>query len=525
MFKRMKLAHKLILGFAVILLISTVVSGAALIYMAQIANSTDRLYDESYAIHTASLQIKSNIIAIDREMKDVLRTTNRETIATHGENIDALEQEVMTYFEQIYARMPDETPVVDEAFAAVNAWKPVRDEIIRLQRVGRMVDATELNRDEATPLLEIMEEQIDVLVANAEAAAAEFYEQAMADAEDARGVVVMLLAAAYAVAVVAAFAIIRGITRPVARLLGFTQEIAEGNLAVAEIDVKGRDEISILAQALNRMRASLRDMTLAITESVDVVSSSAEQMSAGAQETSASVEELASTANQFASAVDNLSHDADEMTSSAQKTSELAATGATEIEKAIATMNEVNDVVNSLAKSIGDLGHQSERIGQIVTLITGIADQTNLLALNAAIEAARAGEQGRGFAVVAEEVRHLAEQSAQAAGEITHLVAEIRDSAQDSVQYADVGTNMVREGMNVVTRTGSMFAEITDIIDELVEKIAKVTAASQDLAAGAEEMGATTEQQSASAQQMASSAVQVADAAARVKREVSQFQI
>ncbi len=81
-------------------------------------------------------------------------------------------------------------------------------------------------------------------------------------------------------------------------------------------------------------------------------------------------------------------------------------------------MTEINEVVGALAADIRDLGQQSEEIGQIVTLITGIADQTNLLALNAAIEAARAGEQGRGFAVVAEEVRKLAEQSARAAGKL-----------------------------------------------------------------------------------------------------------
>ena len=108
------------------------------------------------------------------------------------------------------------------------------------------------------------------------------------------------------------------------------------------------------------------------------------------------------------------------------------------------TMTEITEVVNALAREIRDLGRQSEEIGKIVTLITGIANQTNLLALNAAIEAARAGEQGRGFAVVADEVRELAEQSAKAAGEITHLIQQIKDTAQASVERTAMGTGKVK---------------------------------------------------------------------------------
>ena len=88
-------------------------------------------------------------------------------------------------------------------------------------------------------------------------------------------------------------------------------------------------------------------------------------------------------------------------------------------------MTEISDTVKDLAEGINRLGIQSDQIRSIVNIITDIADKTNLLALNAAIEAARAGEHGRGFAVVSEEVKKLADQSREAAGEITQLVTEI----------------------------------------------------------------------------------------------------
>ncbi|NMB00370.1 MAG: hypothetical protein GX971_02440 [Firmicutes bacterium] len=273
------------------------------------------------------------------------------------------------------------------------------------------------------------------------------------------------------------------------------------------------------------MRLGLREMVSPVRDSVRIVRTSSEQMSAGAQETSASVEELASTANQFAVAIDRMSHNTQGISDSAAKTNELSNQGSTDIEQTVQAMAEINEVVTALAVEIKDLGRQSEEIGQIVSLITGIANQTNLLALNAAIEAARAGEQGRGFAVVAEEVRELAEQSAKAAGEITQLIQRIKDSVQASVERTELGTSKVKAGMEVVGHTGKMFAEIADIIESLTEDIGDVAAASEELAAGAEEMGATTEQQSASAQQMAASAVEVAQAAETVDQQMQRFKL
>lgn len=525
MFRNLKLGSKLVLGFALVLLLSTVVTVMGIVYMGRIADTTQTMFNHPYTAHTSALEAQSKIISMGREMRDFVLATDNKVRENHVKNIDALEQVVLKEFDTLYARFMGEHALIDAALEAFIEWKPIRDEVIRLYQSGQAERAAEMTTTRGTPQIQLIESNIQRVVDDAKARAENFNNDASKSAASATSTVIGLLILAYIVATIVVFLITKSITNPVSKLLTFTKEITRGNLGVNAVDYNSADEIGVLTESLNEMRSSLRDMVSSVRDSVRVVRSSSEQMSAGAQQTSASVEELASTANQFAIAIDRMSHNNQEISNQAGRMNELSNQGLHEIERTVETMAEINEVVTTLSHEIKGLGQQSEEIGKIVTIITGIADQTNLLALNAAIEAARAGEQGRGFAVVAEEVRKLAEQSARAAGEITQLIQRIRDSVHGSVEQTEVGTGKVREGMEVVNHTGQMFSEIVALIESLTEEIGDVAAASEELSAGAEEMGATTEEQSASAQQMAASAVEVAQAAEMVDEQMKRFKL
>ncbi len=525
MFRNLKLAYKLILGFAFVLLLITLVTVTGIVYMDRIADSIEEMHEYPYTAAETALAVQAKIISMGREMKDLVLAEDPLAVQEHLQKVELLEQEVLQEFEFLYERYLGDHALLDAAVEAFMSWKPIRDETINFKRFGMTSQAAKATRERGTPHAQLIEGYIQQIVDDALNMAAAFKDEARSNADSAKGIVLLLLAAAYIVAAVAAVTITRSITKPVSQLVSLAEEITAGNLAGVPVDYRTREEIGALASALNTMRERLRDMVGEVQQAVKLVSSSSEQMSAGAQQSSASVEELASTANQFAGAVDRLSNNAQRMYSFAEQTSNLAAQGSEDIQKTIATMTEIAEVSQALAQDISSLGRQSEEIGQIVTLITDIAEQTNLLALNAAIEAARAGEQGRGFAVVADEVRKLAEQSAQAAGEITQLVWQIRDAAQASVERAGVGADKAKSGVEVATHTGRTFGEITSVIATLVEEIRQVTDAAQELAAGAAEIGATTEEQSASAQQMASLAVEVAQAAERVSEHMSRFKL
>ncbi len=524
-YRNLKLSNKLMLGFAIVLIISTAVTAVAIVGMNRIAVTLRTMHDHPYTVHTAALRVQRNIIDMDRQLGYILTTPYKDEIEEYAAVIDELEEEVLQAFDLLFERFRGDRELLEQSLLIITDWKATREQVIERQLAGLQGRAREMYAMVNAPHIDTITASVQEIVELAEGSAGDFLAASASDAAASRNLVLILLAASYLAAVLVVLAITRGITRPIGQLLAFAREIANGNLAVDAVAYQSRDEIGVLTRALNEMRLGLREMALSVTDAVGIVSSSSQQMSAAAEETSASVAELANAANQFSGAVEGLRANAQDMADSAHKTAGLSQEGAEQIERTVRTMTEINDVVTDLAAEIRSLGSQSDEIGEIVTLITAIADQTNLLALNAAIEAARAGEQGRGFAVVAEEVRILAEQSAKAAGEITNLIQEIHNSAQNSVQRADLGAEKVKEGMEVVTQSGEMFGGIADLIQTLVQEIGEVATASEELAAGAEEMGATTEEQSAAAEQMAASAVEVAEAAGGVSLQMARFRL
>lgn len=147
---------------------------------------------------------------------------------------------------------------------------------------------------------------------------------------------------------------------------------------------------------------------------------------------------------------------------------------------AVGKMEEIDKVTDQNRDMIMKLGERSNEIGKIVEIISGIASQTNMLALNAAIESARAGEQGRGFAVVAGEVRSLAEQSQQAAKDISTLVLEIIAETEEAMKAMDKSSHIVEEGLSVIRAAGSTFEKVSVAgtrMDEMVQEVSRSTAA------------------------------------------------
>ena len=138
-------------------------------------------------------------------------------------------------------------------------------------------------------------------------------------------------------------------------------------------------------------------------------------------------------------------------------------------------MESINNNVDTLALVVEGLGKRSFEIGAITEVITAIADQTNLLSLNAAIEAARAGEHGRGFAVVSDEVRKLAEQSAQSAQQISQLITLIQEETKKAVKSMEKVSTEVEQGTSAVNEAGKSFNQIQATVNDVTLQVEEVT--------------------------------------------------
>jgi methyl-accepting chemotaxis protein len=136
--------------------------------------------------------------------------------------------------------------------------------------------------------------------------------------------------------------------------------------------------------------------------------------------------------------------------------------------------------ITDLSTLIANLDRRSDEISAILNVIKEIADQTNLLALNAAIEAARAGEQGRGFAVVADEVRKLAERTAQSTTEITGMVSTIQDETQRAVETMAICRNQAERGVALAARAGESLEEINGGADHTRRMVSEIVLATRE---------------------------------------------
>ena len=244
------------------------------------------------------------------------------------------------------------------------------------------------------------------------------------------------------------------------------------------------------------------------------------------------------------SAVDDMRNVADEVASNSAKAADMATTGDKEVSSSVNQIKNVAETVNMTAQLVNKLGERSQEIGAIVDAISGIADQTNLLALNAAIEAARAGEHGRGFAVVAEEVRKLAEQSGQAAQQISTLIGAIQNDTSSAVASMNDGREAVIQGTQSVEGLRDVFGQITTLISEVSANVKRMSAAvagvsertdgiASEMSAigdGAntvtdqmQSVSAATEEQSASSEEIASASDALAKMAQDMQNDLRKF--
>jgi methyl-accepting chemotaxis protein len=270
--------------------------------------------------------------------------------------------------------------------------------------------------------------------------------------------------------------------------------------------------IKYSAQELHDTNEKMKYMASEISSSMKQISSTTDQVAEGNSSQTVAINEILSAVNGMADIAKDIAGNSSEAEALAQKTKDTAMEGVEVVNKTITGMSSIRDKVDVSTYNIGELGEYSQRIGNIVEVINGIADQTNLLALNAAIEAARAGEHGRGFAVVADEVMKLAESATKETGDVANLITAVQKGTEQAVVSMQSGVEEVKNGAELANQAGlslnqilSAVRETDNMVSGISSSVDKLAKKGDEIVQNVESISAVVAQNSAASQEVSAS--------------------
>ncbi|ACS87616.1 methyl-accepting chemotaxis protein [Musicola paradisiaca] len=515
LFKNMKLATMLGAGFAVVLMISFFVSAYGQFQLRQQSNNVNNLATDQLEGLLLIQELKDNLNSVAISARNLTLFTAPEQVAQEKQLINqtiAKNSDILKRVTEL-ATTPREKALLD----AINQVRPVSlaatQKAIALSLDKKYDDAKSVIMNEVQPAQANYFKAINEMVSYQKGDTRQAADDARQNAQTA-GLLMLVLSS---ISTVLGTGIAWLITRRIKGLLGgepayasdIARQIAAGNLAIT-VELKPGDDTSLLA-AMNDMRSGLSNIVRQVHDSSASISTGSSEIAIGSNDLSRRTEEQAASVQETAASMEQISQTIRQNGDTVREAAQLAGT-------ASQTAAKGNDVVNDVITTMADITASSRKIGDIITVIDGIAFQTNILALNAAVEAARAGEQGRGFAVVAGEVRSLAQRSASAAREIKALITTSMEKVESGSQLVGHAGETMSDIVNQAQHVANLINEIGMTTQEQESGISQINQAITQL-------DGVTQQNAALVEESASAADSLNDQAAKLVELMSVFTI
>lgn len=234
-------------------------------------------------------------------------------------------------------------------------------------------------------------------------------------------------------------------------------------------------------RASTSLTSSIRQLSLTFeqaTNSNEQIAANASEATKQSQKNLEYIENTTDTMENISNILNTISVQSKEMLKISKDTQSASEESKSIIAKAVDNMVDLEISASNSRELVKRLNENSRQVDEIINIITEISEQTNLLALNAAIESARAGEHGKGFAVVSDEVRRLAEQSANAAKDISKLIKHIQSDTNSVVVAIDEETKSIKQGIEMVKTAGYAFSKLKELQEKTNMKIEEISSSS-----------------------------------------------
>ena len=474
MFKQMKVATRLTLGFLAVVVLGAIVAGIAIYNMTQMNERAKRMYQKELLGISYVKEADLNQVSLGRSLRGAMLASTddqRTRMLANADKYKQLLQENLDKARPLF-HSDEGKRIFAEADAQLRDFDGMTTDLVKHVKA----EPLETKRDSVDylfgtllPKSQDLDAKLAELAHNKEAMAQETNLSNKSAYENSRATLLVLVALSALLGTGFGILITRSLTRQLGGEPAYAAEVA-GRIAAGDlgtdVQLRAGDERSLLF-AMKSMRDRLARIVSEVRQGTDAIASSSAEIASGNLDLSSRTEEQASSLEETASSMEELTSTVKQNADNARQANVLAQTAST-------VAGQGGDVVAQVVQTMGSINDSSKKIVDIITVIDGIAFQTNILALNAAVEAARAGEQGRGFAVVAGEVRTLAQRSAAAAKEIKGLIG-------DSVDKVEIGTRLVDQA-------GSTMHEVVSSIQRVTDIMAEISAASQEQTSGIEQI-------------------------------------
>ncbi|WP_233081877.1 methyl-accepting chemotaxis protein [Rheinheimera soli] len=544
MFKSTTISLRLILAFAVPLLLLVVLGGQSYFSVRAMHQHIDTLYDErivplaelkliadAYAVNVIDAVNKANagVFTAEQavlELNKAQQIIQQQWALYQSHSMQADEQQLINQTQQLFSAADQ------QIIAAIELISSKQGSVVRqLDSLdGPLYQTIDPISNQISALIQYQLDQSEVI----DQQATTLYDS------EVWGIWIITLLAFAGSAVAGTI-----VTQRILRQLGgeplyavqLVKEIAAGRLDLT-INLQKADEQSLLF-SLKQMVDQLINVLKQVQQAGDLVNQNSVALESNSHQASAQlvvqkneVMSVSAAMNEMTTTVASVAHNARQASLKAEFASQESVSSGKVMSQALSAMHQLQQNILHSTQTVQSLSAESEQISQVIEVIRGIADQTNLLALNAAIEAARAGEQGRGFAVVADEVRTLASRTQQSTQAIQQIIGTLLSGVDLSLQSMEKSRDEVQQVVDLVNQSSDRLQQINqsahlvwDMSSEIASAAEQQSVVAEDINKNVSFIHAGAEQSSVAAATVLVSAEQLQQLSEQLKQQIAYFRL